>query len=334
MREGLTGYHKDPPLHSSKHSVPGKIVRGLIALSILVYLFNTVPLAGVLEVMLSASTALLALTFLFALVSQVLIAIRLKILTDLQGFEFSAVEIFQINLATIFYSLFLPGGNLAGIAIRFYKLSNPQKKYSGSIISLIFDRLVATMALCIVGILFWLLELPLESWPVPVIMLISLLVLFVFQGSSSIDGGNIKKGITSLWLGKKLIKPIDSIFQATALLRVMPGHSKWQVYCLSILAQLAGIAAYYFVALSLDLDVSILTIAWTRSAAMLVAILPISIAGLGLRETTFLVLLMPYGIFKSDVLAYSLLVFATTILAIGLLGGLFEGRWIIHSRSK
>jgi uncharacterized protein (TIRG00374 family) len=283
--------------------------------------------------MVSASTALLALTLLFALVSQVLIASRLKILTDLQGLELSAIEIFQINLATIFYSLFLPAGNFTGIAIRFYKLSNPQKKYSGSIISLVFDRVAATIALCIVGILFWLLDLPLESWPALVIMLISLFVLFVFQRISSMDWVYLKKGIMSRWLGKKFMKPIDSISQATALLRVMPRHSKWRIYCLSILAQLAGIAAYYFIALSLELDVSMLTIAWTRSAAVLVAMLPISIAGLGLRETTFLILLMPYGILESDVLAYSLLVFATTILAIGLLGGLFEGRWIIHSRS-
>ena len=36
------------------------------------------------------------------------------------------------------------------------------------------------------------------------------------------------------------------------------------------------------------------------------------------------ILLAPYGIVASDALTYALLAFATTVLAVGLLGGLIE----------
>jgi uncharacterized membrane protein YbhN (UPF0104 family) len=69
---------------------------------------------------------------------------------------------------------------------------------------------------------------------------------------------------------------------------------------------------------------SLATIAWTRAAAVLIAVLPISISGLGVREGAMVVLLAPYGIAAADALAYALLAFATTILAVGLLGSLLE----------
>ena len=57
---------------------------------------------------------------------------------------------------------------------------------------------------------------------------------------------------------------------------------------------------------------------------MLVAILPISVAGLGVREGAMVILLAPCGVAAADALTYALLAFATTILAVGLLGGLLE----------
>ena len=84
------------------------------------------------------------------------------------------------------------------------------------------------------------------------------------------------------------------------------------------------IAAFILVAAALGLELSYLTIGWTRSAAILVAILPVSLAGLGLREGAFVLLLAPYGIAPADALAYSLLAFTTTVLAIGLIGGVVE----------
>ncbi len=57
---------------------------------------------------------------------------------------------------------------------------------------------------------------------------------------------------------------------------------------------------------------------------ILVTLLPITIAGLGVREVAALLLLQHYGVTPDIAIAFSMLVFATTIFGIGLLGGLTE----------
>jgi hypothetical protein len=52
--------------------------------------------------------------------------------------------------------------------------------------------------------------------------------------------------------------------------------------------------------------------------------IPISISGIGLREGAMIVLLQQYGLTGDQAIAYSLLIFTTTILAPGISGGILE----------
>lgn len=58
---------------------------------------------------------------------------------------------------------------------------------------------------------------------------------------------------------------------------------------------------------------------------MLVLLLPITISGLGVREGALLVLLGSEGVGEVPAVALGILVFATTVLIPGLLGGAREG---------
>ena len=93
---------------------------------------------------------------------------------------------------------------------------------------------------------------------------------------------------------------------------------------ISLLAHLIGTVGYWLLALSLDLELSLMAIGWIRAGMMLATLLPVSISGLGVREAASLVLLSYYGIPADAAIAYSLIVFMTSILFIGLLGGLAE----------
>ena len=64
--------------------------------------------------------------------------------------------------------------------------------------------------------------------------------------------------------------------------------------------------------MALDLALPLLTVAWLRAAAILIAILPISVSGLGVREGALLVLMAPYDISSAQAIAFSLLAFAST----------------------
>ena len=324
-----TAEQSDQQARHPARRIAGKLLRLTISSSVLTYLFYKVPLFQVLDAVAAAPPVTLAVVLLITLGSQLTIATRLKCLVDAHGLGLSTFEVLQINLATLFYGLFLPAGNFTGIAIRFYKMSKPEKAYAGTVVSLFLDRVAATIALCVVGITFWLVDLPTGAWGVLVLMFTALAALLAVQAMLFMELQLPMLIDLQRLLGRWFPKTLETVRQAMRQARVLPRGLLVHVFAISVLVQLLGVLAYGLVAQSLGLQISFVTIGWVRSAAILVAILPVSIAGLGVREGTLVLLLVPYGIAASDTLAFSLLVFAATNLAMALLGGLFEARRLL-----
>jgi glycosyltransferase 2 family protein len=295
--------------------------RCAVALAIFAYLFHHISLASVLDAASLAGPGALLGAFLSALLAQVVIADRLRRLVQALGMRLSTCALLQINLATVFYGLILPAGNVTGIIARFYRMSRREPNYALIAVALVFERLVATLTLCLVGIAFWLVDWP-TDWPALVLMLGAVAALLVLHAALFTPAQllpRLRARLGSWWPDR-----LTSLREALRQSRNLSWDIVAKVFALGILTHLLGVVAYGLVASALSLDLSLATIAWTRSAAVLVAILPISIAGLGVREGAMVVLLAPFGIAAADALTYSLLAFATTVLAVGLLGGLLE----------
>jgi uncharacterized membrane protein YbhN (UPF0104 family) len=121
--------------------------------------------------------------------------------------------------------------------------------------------------------------------------------------------------------GSKVRKVLSSLgsYEDMPLL----GHAG--ILLLAICHQLLGLLSLYMLAQALQLDVSFAALGWIRSLVALAMFLPISIGGLGVREATFIALLVPYGITTEDALTLSLLVFARG-LVFAIAGGIIEAR--------
>jgi uncharacterized membrane protein YbhN (UPF0104 family) len=289
--------------------------RVAIAAAILAYLFGQMPAAEVLRSLAGASTGPLLGGVLVVVALQLVAAGRLRRLANAYGVCFSIWALFKINLATLFYGLCLPGGNVTGFIARLYMMSAPQKQYVAVALALACDRVVATVMLCVVGIGFWLLAWPLDAWHVLVVMLAALAGLALLQAAFV-----VQLPLPSfLWPAR-----LGSLREALQRPRSLsPAILVW-AFGLGMVMHLLGTLAYGLVASALHLDVSLATIGWTRAAAMLAAILPISVAGLGVREGVLVLLLAPYGVPAPDALVYSLLAFAVTVLAPAMAGALIE----------
>ncbi len=301
------------------------LLRLAVAAIVLAYLFSKVPISEVATVLSGVELVHVVAGLLAALVLQLPAAYRLKELTEPHELAWSTFEIFEINAVTRFYGLFLPGGSFTGAAIRFYKLSSVQKDYAGAGVAIFSDRMAATTTLCIIGIAFWLVDQPAGSLPWLLLMLVALsglmvLTVLFFRGPSLVLSP-LRQGIGRFG-GHKL----RSWREALSQLRAMRTGALVRIVALSFLAHLVGILSYYLLAGSLGLDLSMASIAWIRSAVILVTMIPITASGVGLREGAMLLALHSYGIGSEEALAFSLLVFGITILAFGLLGGLFEAR--------
>jgi hypothetical protein len=81
---------------------------------------------------------------------------------------------------------------------------------------------------------------------------------------------------------------------------------------------------------ALGLELGLLEIAWVRSAALVVGLLPVTVGGLGLREGTVVALLAVFGVSSADALSLSLLAFTVTVLGVGVVGGLSEAAHLIR----
>lgn len=306
------------------------LVRCAIAFTILAWLFHQISPAAVLDAASSAAPGALLAAFLLALLAHVVIADRLRRLVQALGMRLSTLNLLQINLATVFYGLILPAGNVTGIIARFYRMSRREPNYAGIAVALAFERLIATLTLCLVGIAFWLADWP-APWPALVLMLGALAALLVLHAGLFATAPPVLAGLRGSlgrWWPDRLAALRDALRQSRNLSRSVVA----KVLALSILTHGLGVIAYGLVACALDLDLSLATIGWTRSAAVLIAILPISVAGLGVREGAMVVLLAPYGVTAAGAVTYALLAFATTILAVGLLGGLLEALRLLRGQ--
>ena len=110
--------------------------------------------------------------------------------------------------------------------------------------------------------------------------------------------------------------------QATLRTRELPKQIFVRLFGLSVVIHLLGILCYVLIACSLGWDISYISMGWSRSGLILATMIPISISGLGLRETAALLLLGAFG--ADEAVAFALLVFGITVLFFGSLGGIVE----------
>ena len=319
---------------SSKNALWG-LLRVSIAGGVLYYLFTQIPLSEVLAAVTSARADYLIAASIVSILVQLIAGHRLKFFTDNQGLTLSTSQVLEVNFTTTFYGLFLPGGNLAGGAVRFYKLAKQDKKMAEAFAALAFDRMTATVALCVVGIFFWLINLPSSSDYVGLSMIAALgalvlVHLWLFHGRTPLPLRTILEWLNRSFVSSKMQKLLTSLKHYRNLSMAALAFN----LAISILSQLLGALVYYILVLSLGLDISFVTLAWVRSAVVLLTMIPISLSGLGIREGALLFLLKPYGVEGEEALALSFLVFAVTVLMIGVIGGLLEGRRFLLSSTQ
>jgi uncharacterized membrane protein YbhN (UPF0104 family) len=102
---------------------------------------------------------------------------------------------------------------------------------------------------------------------------------------------------------------------------------------LALLFQLGVVASNYVLCLALGISVSYVQLLWVVAAASLLQSLPISIAGVGVREGAYVYILGTQGVSASSALALSLLVFGIQVL-LALAGGLLQLQQLRHARSN
>jgi len=273
-------------------------------------------------------TALAA--FAATMVSQWLAAHRLRLLARSQGFKLSGSEAVLIGLSAVFYGLFVPGGSATGWAVRLLRLSRGTGRITPGLQLLAGDRALSTASGAAIGVAAGLfIGESAPGW-------IAVLLLAVTAGAILLSLALFapSRAPPMAWARRvPLLERVTAKVAARGSLLRRPDSATVLVATgLSFAAHAGGVLAWVLLAQAMGLDLDAVSIAWVRSAAMVATLLPATIGGLGLRDGAVVYLMGTLGIAAAVALSLSLLVFAATIFAVGIVGGVLEALDLVRRR--
>jgi uncharacterized protein (TIRG00374 family) len=233
---------------------------------------------------------------------QIMSAFRWQLLARLNGLEGRFREYLDYYFIGMFTNVFVPG-LIGGDALRAIYLGRRHRRVAEALASVVADRGVGLIALfwlaaaatvCVTGV-----RLPPSIARVTVAA--GLTSLLVYLAAPMVGRLVLRFGGR---FGRRLTPFISYMRRPVALMPAI---------LISALLQLSLAVCQYLLALGLGLPIRLSTFVLIVPIANVVASLPLTINGLGMREAAYLMLLGMAGIGKDQAVALSLLYFAATL---------------------
>ena len=308
------------------------LVRIAVAAIALVLLASRVDLAEVRAALVTTSPRTIGLATAVSFTANLAVAFRLRVLLAAQDVPARTRQTLAINLAAYFYNLFLPVGGVGVAALRLQRLSQRTRgRYTAALTAMVCDRLAAIAAVGFIGLVCWIADPHAKPVGGLLVLLGGLTAIGLLVAPRAVPlqvrhfVREFRAGGSGTWWSAALLR----LSTALGLVARLSPTALASIFGISILAQLPGSVVFAILGQGLGLPVSLVAMGWIRSVVVLITVIPLSIGGLGVREGALVFTLAAFGVPAHDALALSILIFATTILAPGLAGGLLEGvRWL------
>lgn len=297
------------------------IIKIIGTITIFWFLFNSIDLSAVLDSLKNVQK-----TYIFAvfciLLAQVLVAnFRWKIVLSQINIFASFKEVLKILWIGLFFNQVLPS-TIGGDAFRGYYLYKKDNTIVDAVMSVMLDRMIGfiSLVLIVIATLFFVLDIvnePIARLGILTISIGATLTLFFVL---SLDF------LTQNFLHIKLFKGLYSLaIQGRKLvLTISPGI---KLVATGILIHSLTLIVYMLLSIGMNLDVNLFEFVIILPILNLLMIVPISLAGWGLREGVMVIGLGYIGVSPENAFAlsilYGILLFLTSLpgLLIWLLSG-------------
>ncbi|HAV42599.1 TPA: hypothetical protein DCX15_01080 [bacterium] len=307
-----------------------------ISFILILFLVKRVDLAQVWSLFLGLNYSYLSITLFLTLIIWIIHANRWQLLLSGLGWKIPFFKLMELNLIATFYTLFLPGYTISGGVVKAFKLTRLTGDVLKSALSIVIDRFMLILPRLLIIPFCLIINPPLaidsKFWKAFICASFILLLIAIILGImlSSRFSLLLERSIRPIL--QKLQKTKEDIPQS-----LKSGVSLWnllrayQNHRLSVIGSFGyGVAScflnglwFYFIAFALGVKIPFGAILWIFSIVTIVEMFPISIAGIGVREGTFVFLLKYYGVAPVMALSLSLIVFFFQVLEGGV-GGLLE----------
>ena len=294
-----------------------------VSATLLALLVSRTDLSEVWTAVRSADWALLGAAFLLFYVGYSIVASRWRILLAALGAKVPFWFLFRSFMVAVFFNNFLPS-TVGGDAMRMYDSWRSGVSKTSAVTVVVVDRYMGLLAL----LLFALCGLALgahrgfgESKLGFVVVIgaaaacAGLLVLIFLPRAVVGLSGEVPAIVPARMVD--VLNRIASSLQTFAARR----DALSMAMLLSVALQANVIVYHWLVAVAFGLDVSLTAFFLIVPVALVVMMIPISINGIGVRESVFVVLLGTQGVSEAAGLAYAWLVYSFLLMQ-GLIGGL------------
>jgi glycosyltransferase 2 family protein len=220
-------------------------------------------------------------------------ALRWHVLLKVQGIHLSFLRLSGLFLIGMFYNQFLPGGTGGDIMKSYYLLKETPDKKAGALLAVVFDRFIGLVALVaitgtLIGLRYDFLAQTSETRQLLwfLLFLLGSSILFLFS-TFIISGFNLFHSLPEKFPGR------EKLIEIAAAYHLYAHH--WRAtlvaFGASIVAHLATFATFLCAAYALGAIVPLVDFFAIMPVERTISALPISFAGIGLREKVLQIML-------------------------------------------
>jgi hypothetical protein len=303
--------------------LPIKIAASLLLLA---FVLLRVDAAALVATIREGDPYLLLFATALAFASWFLNAYKWQMLLSEPGAHLRYIELARLTFVGIFYNLLVPG-QVGGEVMKGVALARMGVSKMAAAVSVIADRVTGLLALFVLGIAGAALSPAVTGGhPELVPWLVGLALAFAVATVVLVTG---RGQAVILSAGRALRIPAGRApGAASAVTEFLSAPARgmsalWLPMGLSLVFQATVVYINLLICMALGIQVSFVQLMWVVAVVSLLQSLPISIAGIGVREGAYVYLLQLQGVPGASALALSLTVFGIHML-IALAGGLLQ----------
>ena len=279
----------------------------IITIVIFYFLLQYIDFDHVIKVLEKSHGGFILLALIAQLISTLLAAYRWRLIMKLLGFKERVSFYVQSYFRGSFFNQVLPG-SIGGDAVRVIELVQKGYDKKDSIYGIFVDRIIGLVGLLVLNLIannLFYGNFP--SWLYQLLNLVTIggvdgfNMLFVFEKITFLT----KFSFSNLFV--RLSKRLNTLYASKTLLI--------QHIAITVVVHIFSILAIYGLALSVEVDLSLQTLLIAIPPVFLLTIVPISLAGWGVRESGMVGILMLIGAQKEEILVISVLYGLLLILA-------------------
>ena len=309
------------------------LLKALVSIALMTLLIWKIDLGRIITAFSGLDVAWFSLATFFFFLQQIIVAYCWKIVLDAQVSQVSLLKVTQVHFIGIFFGVLLPT-SIGMDIVRAFSLSRHMTKKVDAMSSLFFVRVVGYFVFFFLALMFAM-YVAIRSgnfvFAGIILGMAALFVLLVWISLHPVFHKWIEKVLDKLKLWRFSSKLGEFRSSTIALLNEKTVFIKVVAY--SIFFQVFGIYIVYLVGRSVGIELGLVYYFIYVPVIMAITILPLSLAGIGLREGAFVFFFAPLGVPEAKSLTLSLLLFSQMLILAVIGGGIYLFSDVITSKT-